>query len=350
MGSIFHKMVSFSFENKDLSELLYSDDLIKQFSLLDKSSIPFLEAWQDSSESIELHTSGSTGTPKKMQMGKDSMRKSAQLTLDYFGLKKGDTILLNLPVEFIAGKMIWVRAFAGGLNLYATHPTSSPIKNLATKIDFAAMTPHQVETSLNDCPEKFDLIKKLIIGGAPVSEVLQQRLQNLKTVCYATYGMTETITHIAVKQLNHFGQSDCYHALPTITFGLGEVDNLKIRAPHVANDWLETEDIVELIDELHFKWLGRKDFVINSGGVKLFPEVIEKKIASLIPVRFFISKKQDDVFGELPVLVLEGIKDFNQDLLKANLSKIEMPKKVIYIEQFIETGSGKVDRIASLLK
>jgi O-succinylbenzoic acid--CoA ligase len=340
-------MVSFSFENKDLSELLYSDDLIKQFSLLDKSSIPFLEAWQDGSETVELQTSGSTGIPKKIQMRKDSMRKSAKLTLDYFGLKKGDAILLNLPVDFIAGKMIWVRAIIGGLNLYAIQPSSNPLQHLNAKIDFGAMTPHQVETSLNHCPEKFDLIKKLIIGGAPVSEALQQRLQSLSTICYATYGMTETITHIAVKQLNHVDQTKLYNALPTITFGVGEANNLKINAPHIANGWLETEDIVELVDETHFKWLGRKDFVINSGGVKLFPEVIEGKIAHLMPGRFYITKQMDKTFGEVPQLVLEGIDSYDLSDLRTVLSKIEMPKSVIYIPKFKETGSGKVDRLKS---
>jgi O-succinylbenzoic acid--CoA ligase len=263
------------------------------FKSYDEGSITFLYDWFTEKETIEVQTSGSTGAPKKILLSKESMRASAQLTLDYFDINEGDIILQCLPSQFIAGKMIWVRALVGNLIILVAKPSSNPIKELESKVKFAAMTPHQVTTVLDESPEKMNFIETLIIGGAPVSNVLLERLQGLKTKCFATYGMTETITHIAVKKLNHKDQSDYFETLPTVSIELGEHDNLKILAPHISGVWIETEDIVELIDSRRFKWLGRKDFVINSGGVKLFPEVIEEKISHLITERFFITKKED---------------------------------------------------------
>lgn len=337
-------MVNVSFIDKNeslpISEIIDSP-LLSQY---DQASLPFLKQWLSNASTIEVQTSGSTGAPKKILLYKESMEVSAQLTLKYFGLKNGDTILQCLPSKFIAGKMIWVRAIVGDLKVVVAKPSANPICDLKQTIKFGAMTPHQVTTVLKESPEKLDFIEVLIIGGAPVSEQLLKQLQSLKTRCFATYGMTETITHIAIKQLNHIGKSDEFEALPSVTFSLGKDDSLKINAPHISKEWLETEDVVRLNDETHFEWLGRKDFVINSGGVKLFPEAIEEKVSKLISVRFYISKQLDEVFGEVPILVLEGIKNFELSKLEDILTKLEMPKGVIYKEDFKETGTGKIVR------
>ena len=340
-------MVTVSFIDRDETYSLEELSHLPFFHEYDETSLYFVNQWNDENTTVEVQTSGSTGLPKKILLTKESMRTSAQLTLDYFGLQNNDTILQCLPSGFIAGKMIWVRAMVGQLKVIVAKPSSNPIKKLNCEVKFAAMTPHQVVTVLDESPDKLSLIEVLIIGGAPVSSELLERLQVLSTKCFATYGMTETITHIAVKQLNFPEKSEFYQALPTISFSLGKEDNLMIKAPHISNDWLETEDVVALNKDNQFKWLGRKDFVINSGGVKLYPEEIEGKIAHLIPVRFYISKLMDETFGELPQLVLEGIESFDLSELSSVLSKIEMPKSVIYIPKFKETGSGKIERIKS---
>ncbi len=341
-------MVRVGFIDRDEIYSLEELSHLPFFYEYDNASLPFLNHWSDKNPTIEVQTSGSTGAPKKILLTKESMRASAQLTLDYFNLKEGGIILQCLPSSFIAGKMIWVRAVVGRLNVIVAKPTSNPIKELNSKVNFAAMTPHQVATVLDEAPDKMNFIETLIIGGAPVSGELLERLQSLKTKCFATYGMTETVTHVAVKQLNHDKKTDFYQALPSISFSVGKEDNLKIMAPHISEDWLITEDVVELKKDNQFKWLGRKDFVINSGGVKLFPEVIEQKITHLIPVRFFIGKQEDETYGEVPVLILEGLKKFDLMGLNAVLSKIEMPKSAISVSKFKETGSGKIDRIATL--
>ncbi|CAG5086694.1 putative 2-succinylbenzoate--CoA ligase [Parvicella tangerina] len=321
-------------------------DLLNEYDLAIK---PFLEAYFNPHSCVQVSTSGSTGEPKLIELDKEKMVASAKATLDYFNLKKGDTVLLSLPTKFIAGKMIWVRSIVGELNVLVSKPTSNPIKSLDKKVEFAAMTPHQVGVCLDENPEKFDLIDQLIIGGGAVSESLLVRIQKLTTKCYATYGMTETITHVAVKKLNGTDQSACYEAVGQTTFEVGAQGNLIINAPHLSHKKIETNDIVRLINSRQFEWLGRLDFVINSGGVKLFPEQIESKLENIINNRFFVWKEKDELLGEKAVLVIEGTSTYLPDLSKV-LDKIERPKLTYRADEFIYTENGKLDRKASYLK
>jgi len=342
-------MVNVSFVNNDVSFDLSEYENNPNFSTLiqeyDINIHSFLKDWFDDSQKIEVQTSGSTGTPKTISLSKDKMKQSARNTISYFKLNENDTILQCLPSGFIAGKMIWVRALVGKLNVMIAPIKSNPLKELNQKIDFVAMTPLQVTTALNDTPEKFNFIKKLIIGGAPVSEELKERLQNISTICWATYGMTETITHIAVQQLNGKEKSNYFEALSGVTFKLGESHNLIIDVPFISENEIITEDIVNLQDHTHFEWLGRKDFVINSGGVKLFPEQIEKKLSGNITNRFFIHKMPHTKFGEVPILIVEGKSNTTLEELKPLLNKFELPHKIAFVPNFSETESGKVNRI-----
>lgn len=320
-----------------------ASDLLNEY---DEASMSFLEEYLNTEKTVQVTTSGSTGTPKLIKLEKDKMLASARATLEYFNLKKDQTILLCLPTQFIAGKMIWVRAMEGGLNLLVAKPSSNPIKNLSTKIDFAAMTPHQVATTLTENPDKFDLIDQLIIGGGAVNSNLLERLQGLTTKCFATYGMTETITHIAIKKLNGVARSEYFEAIGETTFELGQDQNLIIHAPHLAEEPIVTNDVVNLVDNKHFEWLGRLDFVINSGGVKLFPEQIEKKLENVIDRNFFVWKEKDDKLGEKLVLVIEG-DPIDLPTLSEYLSKLEVPKAIYFLPAFSRTENGKLDRTRS---
>ncbi len=309
----------------------------------DEAIVPFLNEYFGDSDHISVSTSGSTGKPKNITLEKSKMKASAKATLSHFNLTEKQTILLCLPTQFIAGKMIWVRALEGGLNVLVAKPSSNPIRELNSKVDFAAMTPHQVSVCLEENPEKFDLIDQLIIGGGTVSNQLRTQLQALKTMCYATYGMTETITHVAVMKLNGADQSEYYQAVGSTTFELGSRENLIIHAPHLSEDKIETQDVAHLIDSTTFEWLGRLDFVINSGGVKLFPEQIEKKLENVLKSNFFVWKKPDERLGEKLILVVEGKKNQLPDLSTV-LDRLELPKEIWFVDQFTVTKNGKLDR------
>ncbi len=310
----------------------------------------FLKNWTDSSPTIPVKTSGSTGTPKSILLQKSAMRKSAQLTGQFFDFQKNKTALLCLPVGFIAGKMMVVRAHEFGMKLIAVRPSGNPVPAIDSLIDFAAMTPMQVANGLDVCPEKFEFIAQLIIGGAPVSPSLEKKLQSIPTACYATYGMTETITHVALRKLNQPAAENFYTGLSGIHFSQDERDCLLISAAHFGEKPIITNDVVAFEGANKFRWLGRFDHVINSGGVKLFPEAIEKKIAPFIEDRFFVSHKEDPKLGQAVVLIIES-EESNPEkvqsiksIFDSTLDKYEHPKFMFFHPKFAETENGKIQR------
>ena len=312
----------------------------------------FLRNWFDENSFVEVKTSGSTGNPKIIQLQKIHMINSAKATGDYFNLPENTTALLCMSTNYIAGKMMLVRALTLGWHLDIVEPTSNPLKNSDKIYDFSAMVPLQLHNSLADIHK----IKKLIVGGGSVSNELLSKIQEVKTEIFATYGMTETITHIAVKKLNQIRHAELfstshYEILPNIKIAFDHRGCLVIDAPTISSEKVVTNDLVELISPTEFKWLGRIDNVVNSGGIKLIPEQIEEKLAVIIENRFFVTGKKDAVLGEKLILICEGIK--NENLLNkiqclGTLSAYEIPKQIYFLEKFMETETNKIDRVKTL--
>lgn len=312
----------------------------------------FMQEWYNENEFVTGHTSGSTGTPKEIKLLKKDMVASARITNDFFRIESGDNLLLCLSPSYIAGKMMIVRALLANARLAAVKPSSLPVIPESHPVKLAAMVPMQVEMLLNspDTRPLLSGIKQLIIGGAPVSTKLALTLQGVATACFATYGMTETVSHIALKRLNGKEASDAYFALGGVEFETDERDCLVILTPHLSQQRFTTNDIVKLNDSRHFEWIGRYDNVINSGGVKLSPEIIEKKLSDIIPERFFITSEPDERLGEKIVLVIEREQpreeEFNtlKQEITRRLSRFEIPRSICFREKFKETYSGKVIR------
>lgn len=318
----------------------------------DSQIVDFLREWYNTEEYVIGHTSGSTGTPKEIRLLKKDMLASAQITNDFFHIGADSRLLLCLSPRYIAGKMMIVRTLLSGANLCMVNISSSPLKDTEGDFDFVAMVPMQVETSLStpDTAQRFARVKQVIIGGAAISVHLEKQLQGMPTTCFCTYGMTETVSHVALRDINGRGKSPFYFALGDVQFETDERGCLVIQAPHLQQQRFVTNDIVRLIDSTRFEWLGRQDNVINSGGVKLFPEKIEAKIALFVEQRFFIMPEEDARLGQRAVLVIEGMawdKEQEKQLLeqlKQELHPYEIPKKIYFREHFMETYSGKVIR------
>lgn len=311
----------------------------------------FLKDWQNDASIIEQMTSGSTGEPKPIALAKAHMKASAKLTGDFFELNKCSSSLLCISPQYIGGKMLIVRSLTYDLTLTIAPTSSNPVKDLNQPIDFAAMVPLQVATILAENPEKLNLIKYLIIGGAPVSPELEQKLQSVSCQAYATFGMTETVSHIALKRLDHKNSS--YLALGNTWFETDD-DLLIIHAPDLEIAALATNDCVELLSNKAFNWLGRADFVVNSGGVKLHPETIEKKISPYLPSHTFITVGiPDEKLGKKLVLITTN-QDLNYTPLKNKLSTVlspyEVPKQSYYLPKFELTASEKINRSATIAK
>ena len=351
-----HQGFSINKNSLDKEGLKYfAHNFIKEGELYEQEAGYFLLAWLSDKDHIVAQTSGSTGKPKKIKIYKQHMINSAIATGKFFKLEEGTTALLCLPVNYIAGKMMLVRAMVLGWKIDLVPPKINALDTVYKQYDFCAMVPLQLDNSIN----RLHLVKKLIVGGGPVSENLKNLLQGFKTKIYETYGMTETVSHIAARRINpkkkDKKETSFFKALPNITLSIDDRNCLLIKAPQLNEETIITNDVVELKTYKKFIWKGRYDNVINSGGVKLFPEEIEVKLQLLIGHRFFISSIPDDTLGDKVVLVIERDYDEVSSLtlqegiqnLKT-LNKYEIPKEIYFLPQFIGTDNGKVQRAKTL--
>lgn len=331
-------------------ELSYS--FIKEGEDFEKHIGEFILGWIDDTPIVTVRTSGSTGTPKVITLKKEQMANSAMATGKYFNLHPKSSALLCLPATYIAGKMMLVRALVLGLDLYIVPPNSTPLSGIDKIFDFGAMVPLQVSNSLPFLHQ----VKTLIIGGAPISDYLREKLRAIDNHSFETYGMTETITHIAVKPLNQILGSIVatdlgFKILPDVEILKDERNCLVINAPKVSDETVITNDVVELVSDNEFRWLGRYDNIINSGGVKVHPENIEKILSNFINEPFFIAGIDDELLGQKVVLIIEG--NSEEDFLKIvntiqEFQKFERPKMVLTSKKFQRTDGGKIQRSKTL--
>lgn len=320
-----------------LQGIPYTSNGIMEYLKEKKDYYNFLKSWFDHKDYILTKTSGSTGKPKEIKLKKLDLIESSKLTARYFDLKVGDKVINCLPVKYIAGKMMLVRSLVLGLDLYIFPVTSSPISDLKNNYELIAFTPIQLENSI----PFIEKIKKVLVGGSPVQETLKEKILNSKSTVYETYGMTETITHIAAKNLS-MGEKE-FTSLPGIE--IGKRDNcLFIKPNHLSVKMVQTNDVVELTNKNKFLLIGRKDFIINSGGVKLNPEAIEKKLEKYISADFVISSIDNTKFGEVVTLVFKKNIPENYNKAFTHLSKYEIPKEVLVIDNFPE-NNGKINRV-----
>lgn len=325
-------------------ELLnFADGLIEQGAAYEVSMAQFLEEWLSFDTTVTVKTSGSTGVPKDILLKKEQMVNSALATGGYFKAGEGTKALLCLSSDYIAGKMMLVRAMVLGWDLHVVAPQKDALTEYDNPYDFVAMVPLQLKHSI----DAIDKVKKLIVGGGAISAELEQQLQTKSTEVFATYGMTETITHVAVRRINGFAKSNVFSALPHVKFATDARGCLVIDAPRVSEEKVVTNDLVTLHSPISFEWLGRFDNVINTGGVKIKPEVVEAKLSSFIKVPFIITAEEDQELGERVILVIENAGgDPSPDYSEAfsALDAFERPKKVYTVSQFPYTETGKIKR------
>ncbi len=304
----------------------------------------FVDEWLSPLPYVEAHTSGSTGAPKAIRLLKDDMRRSARATLDFFGLGEGSTLLLPLEPSYIAGKMQIVRAIEGGCRLIAEHASRQPFATSAefTPSSMIAIVPAQIE-GLMESP-LFGMIGAVLVGGAPTPPHLERMLTETGVNAYATYGMTETCSHVALRR---FGE-DLFHGLPGFTFTTTDDGCLVIESAHMSFGRLVTNDVVELMGGNVFRFLGRKDNVINSGGIKIHPEEIEKHLLPALPTGYsaYITSRPSHEWGEEAVIVTDW-PDLTMTAVSAILNGLPhrmVPKDVIYRSILPRTATGKIIR------
>lgn len=342
---------------------LKSGDRTGRLTKFEESTLAFCCDWIQGRDHFTLTTSGSTGAPKQITLGREQMEASARLTSTALGLQSGYHSLLCLDTGFIAGQMMLVRSFVTGMNIIAVEPSANPLNSIQPdlKIDFTAMVPYQLQAILDSAPGKKRLndLKAVLVGGAPVGAKVKALLRPLLCPVYSSYGMTETISHIALQLLNGPAPQDYFQVLPGIAIETDARGCLAIAADYLGADKIITNDLVEIRSPGQFQWLGRLDRVINSGGVKVIPEKIEKAFEEItgdlgLINRCFVAGLPDDRLGTKVVLAVEGApfsesvqRDLNTRLGRV-LSKYEFPKEMKFISRFVETSTQKVDQQGTL--
>ena len=313
----------------------------------------FLREWISPQETVTVQTSGSTGAPKIMQAEKERMRASARMTCSFLGLEAGETALLCMPLKYIGAKMMVVRSLEYGLDLRWADPSSHPLLGLSEAPALLAMTPAQVVASL-ETEEEAALLrgtKHIIIGGAAVDVQLGDILRGFPNGVWSTYGMTETLSHIALRRLSGPEASDWYKPFNGVSLRLSDEGALMISAPAVCAKELKTNDRAELRADGSFRILGRLDNVINSGGVKVQIEHVEAVLSSVLDRPFQISAVPDSRYGEAVVMLVEGELPAPEEQMIADFHKVLeayfCPKHVFSVPALPCTGSGKPDRASA---
>ena len=329
------------------------------FNEQENIAIQFCKDWLSGNSEFEFHTSGSTGIPKKIIFKREQLETSARLTARTLKLQPGFTALICLDCKFIAGAMMIVRSLVVGMNMIVKIPSANPLNGLSDRIDFAAFVPYQFVTLLEQAPAQLNALHTIIIGGAPIPRAVIDKVQHMSPAIYATYGMTETITHVALQKLNGAGREDFFRLLPGIKASTDERGCLILKSTHLGTGPIVTNDIVTMLDGERFRWLGRFDNVINSGGVKVQAYKIERAAMDIFAIlkikkRLFVSGLPDKKLGEQVALIIEGailqpaVEEKIKIQLKDQLDKYEVPKIFIYVLQFSETATQKIDRAGTL--
>jgi len=307
----------------------------------------FMHDWLTEGDTIQVQTSGSSGQPTVWQVKKSAMETSAEMTANYFKRFNRTTALLTLPSVYIAGKMMMVRAMTQGWTLTAIAPSVNPLMAVNQAFDFAAFTPMQLATLSEEQWAVLAKFGTVIVGGAAIPESLRTRLAERCNNVFETYGMAETLSHIAVRKVSP--QNTPFETLKGISLTVDSEQRLQILAPYISPEFIQTQDVVQLLNPTSFFYQGRFDRMINSGGVKLFAEVIEKKLEGIMNQPFHISSLPDEVLGRRLVLYIESETELDEGKLKAQIAPVleryEVPKEIIAVKSFERTSSGKIKQI-----
>lgn len=320
-----------------------------------KEALAFITLFLDPGEkAISQRSSGTTGDPKSYTLSRDAMLNSACRTLDFFGLTGGEKALLNLPVHYIAGKMMVVRALLGGLDLLLQEPSSRPLQHLNEDVAFAAMVPLQIEESLLH-EDPIGRISSLLIGGGELHPATRDKLSSIRAPqVYETFGMTETYTHFALRRINGPDPDKHFRLLKDVFISKDPRGCLEVHVPGVTPAPVLTNDLVEISKEGEgFNWLGRFDNLINSGGIKIIPELLEEKVREFLGKECLVLPEADRKLGHRLVLLVEfeGADpplDYWMKELRTRLSGYELPKRIISTRSLPRNASMKPDRTSAL--
>lgn len=340
-------------KNYRTEEILQNELPVTEYSKSEHGAVSIIRNWYLGHQSFSFRTSGSTGNPKTISFQRDQIANSARRTIDAFGLKAGQTLLCCLNTDFVAGFMMIIRAIVGGMRLIIEEPKLNPLDGLEDEpVDFVALTPIQADAVLRAHSSVFGKVQKILLGGAAIHPELEKNLRGLSPEVFHSYGMTETLTHVAIRNVSK-GEK-IYRALENVTFAKTSDDRLIVSDAALGIEGLVTNDIVRLLDDKTFSWFGRADNVINTGGIKISIDELEIEIRSIL-LEYGLSQDICLIAGEdrkltsKLILLIESTAPLGvealKDVLKASLPKYHAPREVVSVSRLFYTKSGKIDRL-----
>jgi O-succinylbenzoic acid--CoA ligase len=342
---------SYTFEQIKLGGAALINDSLHQHSFV------LIQQWLNGAELFTFHTSGSTGAPKPIQLQRSQLLASAQGTIEALGLTSQEHVLVCMNTQFIGGAMLLIRALMLNAEITLMEPNSHPLSLIETNHPFtlASFAPLQVFPLMSNQHqehEKLNRFNHILVGGAPIDVALEDLLASLSTRIYHTYGMTETVSHIALKQL---GTNPYYTVLNQVQIKTDAQHCLMICCEATNNQWIQTKDVVELHNTKQFSILGRLDDVINSGGIKIWPQQIEVAIRTVLGsniTNVCVLGMPDVQLGQKVVALLEGNTQIDTEALKKalskNLTRYQIPKHFYSLKAFLYTPTGKIDKTKTL--
>jgi len=308
-----------------------------------------IELWNEKSPVYQVKTSGSTGSPKSITLTREQLEASAKRSNSFFNLDENSLVLLSLSSHTIGGKMMIIRALVGNYSIEIREPGANPIVELSSgsHYSFISLVPYQVKRILEETPENLDQFDTILLGGMGLSTQLEQTLASITPKVYIGFGMTETVSHIALRRMGN----PVYETLEGVELEASE-DGLVISDSKLGIERMQTTDLVELMDPRHFTWLGRADFVINSGGIKIHPENLEQAVDGLIETPFIIGGIPHETLGEACVLLVEKLlpeEKFKQvqEVIREKFGKYAAPKQQV-VSSILKTENGKIRRKETL--
>ncbi len=330
-----------------------------------RQALAICHDWLSGATEFVVRTSGSTGDPKPITLRREQMVASAHATGAALGLRPGCRALVCLPTGYIAGRMMLVRGLVLDMAMTVVEPSNDPFASLPSgaRFDFTAVVPMQLQTLLDGPPhylDRLNAMQAILVGGSPVSAPLEERVRTLDAPVYHTYGMTETVTHVALRQLNGAEASTAFRPLPGVELGSDDRGCLRVSGPMTLYQWVQTNDLVELQIDGSFRWLGRWDTVINTGGVKVQVEQVELQLGEALRSlglgerRFFVGPLPDERLGQVVAVILEGeplgvaTETAILSVLHDRLNRFALPRRFVYLPSLAETPTGKIDRQANL--
>lgn len=304
--------------------------------------VSFVRNIVENPEEIKVQSSGSTGKPKVFTFTYQQYRASANISIRYFGLKEGMSCLLPMSLKHIGAQLMLVRAFETKMKIDIVTASSDLSDFLQSGYDFVPMVPTQFLMSYESNSSCFQKVKTVLLGGSSITQDVQEIAKRLPTQVFSSYGMTETLTHVGVKELS--SKENNYQILPGFKLSLNESNCLEIEAPHFSEKQI-TNDVARLNGN-SFEILGRLDNVIITGGLKVQAEEVEKKLADELNQTFYVSSSADSKWGQVLTLVLskslnEVQNNFLQHYNEKSASHLKIRKVVV---DEVEVYNGKIKR------